>query len=238
MKKCFVVSLHRSGTKSVSALLRALGVTTIHFPNKHNGRNLQAAVRGREHDLPFVFETIRPLLDEYDAASDVPIPVLYRELDAAYPGSRFFLLRRNPLDWARSARNHSSGRDFQPFARIQYWHYLKGRPARIEQITDADLVGMYEKHLDAMSSYFGPRLGVFELLDPECGSKVAAHLGIESTMRLPPEKKKSPGKPNPERGSKAGAIRRSKGTTRKHNPPKSKKRPSRISRLWRWFAGT
>jgi hypothetical protein len=202
--------------------------------------NLQAAVSGHENDLPFVLQTIRPLLDEYDAASDVPIPVLYRELDAAYPGSRFFLLRRNPLDWARSARAHYSGRNFQPFARIQYWHYLKGRPSCIEQLTDADLVCMYEQHLHAVSSYFGPRLGVFELLDPECGTKVAAHLGINSTMRLPPEKKKGLKKTAPESGSKAGAIRPREGTTRQHNPPKNKKlpkEPSRICRFWRWFAG-
>lgn len=169
-------------------LLNDLGVRTIHFPGRHNGQDLQLAIRGREDDLDFVFETIRPLLDEYDAASDVPIPVLYRQLDMAYPGSRFVLLKRDPMDWARSARKNVGGK-FRPFNRVQYWHYFRHQPRRIGQLSDRDLVGMYERHLQEVTDYFGPRLGVFELKDPDCGPKVAAFLGIETDLRLtnPPE---------------------------------------------------
>jgi hypothetical protein len=53
-----------------------------------------------------------PTLEQYDAASDLPVSVLYKELDAAYPTSKFILTLRDESGWLHSAeRFWRHGRD-------------------------------------------------------------------------------------------------------------------------------
>jgi len=60
------------------------------------------------------------------AVSDVPIAVLYEQLEYAYPNSGFILTYRNPFDWVLSVRNHIGDRDLNVFEKVQYWRYLLG----------------------------------------------------------------------------------------------------------------
>ena len=41
-------------------------------------------------------------LERYYAASDMPIPLLYKKLDKAYPGSKFILTIRDEEKWLKS----------------------------------------------------------------------------------------------------------------------------------------
>jgi hypothetical protein len=47
-----------------------------------------------------------PTLERSYALCDLPIPILFRELDAAYPGSKFILTTRNEDRWLTSVKNH------------------------------------------------------------------------------------------------------------------------------------
>ncbi|MGH7339429.1 MAG: sulfotransferase, partial [Candidatus Rokuibacteriota bacterium] len=138
--KCFVLSLHRAGTRTTAAYLEALGVRTRHWPVDHDGADLQAKVLGHETDLEHVTSVLGPVLDRYDAVADVPIPVLYRQLLARYPEAKFLLLYRHAFDWLRSVRWKLRRGDFRPYVRTVYWTYFDHRPARVAELSDADLL--------------------------------------------------------------------------------------------------
>jgi hypothetical protein len=187
--KCFIISLHRSGTQSTAELLRKLGLRTIHWPARDKGTDLQAKIEGREMELEYVLDTIAPVIERYHAAADVPLPTLYRHLYSRYPGARFILLHRDPGGWVRSVRSHIGEREFAPFERVQYWHYFRDRPDRVAQLSDADLAWMYLRHTADVTEFFA-QCGARQFLagdlnDIECGARIGAFLGYGRAPTLP-----------------------------------------------------
>lgn len=185
--KCFTLSLHRTGTRSMSEFLSS-SCSVLQYPVRHRGVNLETRILGREHDLDFVADVIGPALDSYDSVTDVPIPVLYRQLFRRYPAAKFILLLRSPFDWVRSVRRHIGERVFLPYERVQYWHYLKWRPARLSEVDDHQLLLMNARHTADVITFFQQaapdNLGVFEL-DSESGRSIAAFLGVGAGAALP-----------------------------------------------------
>jgi hypothetical protein len=187
--KCFVLSLHRSGTSSASILLERLGIRTVHWPGRHGKVSLTEKIAGRETNLEFVLDAIIPALSGHEAAADVPIPVLYRQLQRRFPEAKWILLLRRPEDWVRSIRGRIGERELRPFERVQYWHYFPERPARLSDLSDAELVAMYGRHTEEVVDYSNSlgagKLGVFDLHDPSSGSAVASFLGHEGRHEMP-----------------------------------------------------
>jgi hypothetical protein len=185
--KCFTVSLHRTGTRSVSDLLSSY-CSVFQYPVHHRGVDLESGVQGREHDLDFIADMLAPILECYDAVTDVPIPVLYRQLFKRYPAAKFILMLRSPFDWVRSVRRHLGKRTLLPFERVQYWHYLKERPMRLSEVDDQQLLRMNALHTADIIDFFqqtAPEaLGVFDLR-PESGRAILAFLGIDGDAALP-----------------------------------------------------
>lgn len=84
--KIFGIGLQRTGTSSLAAALRILGYRTLQTPVN-------------------VFDNIRDrCLEENDAFTDNPIPILYKELDQEYPGSKFICTIRNVDKWLVSVK--------------------------------------------------------------------------------------------------------------------------------------
>lgn len=89
--KVFCIGFQRTGTTSMLDALRCLGWFG-------------------HHDAPWLLDSLRTarpdlsIAAEYDALADNPFPILYRELDRAYPGSRFILTERPTDGWLRSVR--------------------------------------------------------------------------------------------------------------------------------------
>jgi hypothetical protein len=189
MPKCFVLSLHRCGTSSATVLLERLGYRTIHSPRRFGEESLKNKASGRETELDFVMETITPALDHYDAASDIPIPVLYRQLQTHYPDSKWLLYVRDPHEWVRSIRRHVGERHLHSFERIQYWKYFPECPPTIAELGDTELARMFERHTDEVTTYarsLNPdKLGIFTLSDSECANRTAAFLGASGNYRMP-----------------------------------------------------
>lgn len=187
--KCFVLSLHRTGTKSTAEHLEALGLSTAHFPSRHRGEDLQEKIRGRETDLGFVARTIEPVIAKRDAVMDVPIPVLYRELFEAYPQAKFILLHRPRAAWIASVRKSAGGRELNPFEKVQYWHYLPDCPDSLDNVSDQALGVLMDKHISDVTNFFaacGPsRLGTFALGNIDCGASIARFLGRDAHDPLP-----------------------------------------------------
>ena len=111
--KILGVGMHKTGTKSFANALRTLGyrVTGPFGVNEHHAPDTT---------LRHALKTI----EEYDAAQDNPWPFLYREIDAAYPGSKFVLTLRDPDDWIRSVVNHFGGTSTP----MREWIYGVGDP--------------------------------------------------------------------------------------------------------------
>lgn len=96
--KIFGIGLSRTGTTSLTAALRLLGIRTSHYPY-----DLQTQVELFEGDGRLA------LLRDYQAVTDISIVPFYRKLDRAYPRSRFILTTRDVETWLASIRWHISG---------------------------------------------------------------------------------------------------------------------------------
>ena len=182
MHKIFVLSLHRSATQSVHDLFLRAGLSAIHWPPTGvDGVDYQQKIAGREDDLAFVTETLDPVFRTVDAASDLPVPVLYRELEARYPQARFLAVRRKPEDWVRSVRRHLGDRPLAPFAKVLYHRYLATHPDRLCDVSDGDLLEMHREHHRAISQHFAGKanFALFDLEEPQLGERICAFLGLE-----------------------------------------------------------
>ena len=186
--KVVVVSLHRSATRSTIGHLRHLGLRTTHYITQGTKKEFRRAILGRETDLDHVFSVIEPALAGYDAAGDVPVPVLYRQFEECYPEARFLLVLRDATAWVRSVREHIGSRPFAAPERVQYWQYFPDRPERIGELTDAELVAMYAEHTARVEAYFAGRpekIGIFSVEATDALQRIAAFLGIQSTKPFP-----------------------------------------------------
>ena len=97
--RVFGIGLHKTATTSLHAALQILGYESTHWPSGTWARDVlnEMTTKG-----------FSPTLEKTYAASDLPISILYKELDKAYPGSKFILTIRNENEWLRSVRDHFS----------------------------------------------------------------------------------------------------------------------------------
>lgn len=140
--KVFCVGFQKTGTSSLRDALRLLGYRV-------------AGVYGRGQDVAslqasYVEEGLR-LAQEYDAVQDMPWPLIYRELDQAFSGSKFILLDRDSESWFRSISGHFGE---QPDAMQQL---IYGLDAGAPLGNKARYVEVYERHNAAVRAYFAER---------------------------------------------------------------------------------
>jgi Sulfotransferase domain len=179
-RKIFVVSLHRSGTQSVDDLFIRSGLKSIHWPVLHGNEDFQARVAGRETDLDYVADTLGPIVDDYEALSDMPICALYDVFAVKYPEAVFIAAERPAEDWIRSVRWHIGTRELLPYEKVGYWRYLRFRPERLADASDCDLADMHFRHHAELQSFFrsSGRLNLVQLGDPRAGEEICSFLGV------------------------------------------------------------
>src|SRR5262249_3273856 len=101
--KVFGIGLRKTGTRSIAAATRALGLRTLHKGGRGTSKLVeQAAAEGK------------PLLTylgpDYEAYFDVKsIEERFAELDEQYPGSKFILSMRDETAWLDSYEKHVLG---------------------------------------------------------------------------------------------------------------------------------
>ncbi len=95
--KVFCIGFQKTGTTSLYAALGQLGYKTAAVI----GRDLTAGELA-ENGAAMCIDAAK----SHDAAQDMPWPIFFRELDAAYPGSKFILTVREPESWYRSIAGH------------------------------------------------------------------------------------------------------------------------------------
>lgn len=95
--RIFGVGLHKTGTTSLAQAFRILGYDAAHWESPHWARYIwqEMAEQGRSRTLEMHY-----------ALTDLPIPLLFRQLDQSYPGSKFVLTTRDEDRWIASIRLH------------------------------------------------------------------------------------------------------------------------------------
>ena len=136
--KVFGIGFHKTGTTSLADALAGLGYR-VTGPDGLGDPDIAA------NALPMALR----IACQFDAFQDNPWPVLFREMDAAFPGSRFVLTVRSPEAWMASVIRHF-GASSTPMRR---WIYGAGSPLGAE----ATYRARYDRHNQEVVDFFAGR---------------------------------------------------------------------------------
>jgi hypothetical protein len=169
-EKVFGIGLSRTGTLSLASALRSLGFRTAHW-QEHNAieRGLHTWFTGDFSD---------DCLAGFDAATDLPIPIFFKELDNRYPGAKFVLTTRNERDWlnsmqglfTRNARTRSNLSRYQRLVRNTMYGTTSFKPAKLE--------AAYRRHHTDVTEYFGERVLSLNICAGEGWQQLCEFLGV------------------------------------------------------------
>ena len=141
--KVFCIGFQKTGTTSMEAALGILGYRVASIFG-HEARDLAAL---RRDLVPRGLEIAR----QVDAVQDMPWPLLFRELDAAFPGSRFILTWRDSDGWIASICRHF-GHNPDILQALTY-----GPDAAFPVGHEAHYREVYARHNAAVRTYFRDR---------------------------------------------------------------------------------
>jgi len=144
--KIFGIGFHKTGTKSLAKALSLLGYS-VTGPNGARDPEISRHVS----------DYVRRLVPLFNAFQDNPWPIVFRDLDKLFPGSKFILTLRDPADWIESAVRHF-GHDETP---MRQWIYGVGHPAGNEET----YLRRYREHNLDVQSYFRDRPADLLVLD-------------------------------------------------------------------------
>ena len=152
--KAFCVGFQKTGTTSLERALQTLDYSV-------------AGVFGRQ----LTFEEFRStfveaglkIAAEHDAVQDMPWPLMFRELDAAFPGSRFILTVRDTDKWYNSIASHFGDKPYH----ITQNTYGEDAPCPVGH--EERFKQVYEAHNRAVLDYFKDRPDDLLVMDLERG---------------------------------------------------------------------
>lgn len=133
----FCLGLSKTGTSSLDQALSILGYRNVHW--------LRASVPPKEGWIEYIRKC------PFDAFSDSPMYLddLFKEIDKAFPGSKFILTLRDPESLARSWEN-----------------YFIISPWSIDNEDDRNtIVNMYKNHKKNVIEYFKDRTDDLLIID-------------------------------------------------------------------------
>ena len=140
--KIFCIGFQKTGTSSVREALQTLGYSVT-------------GVFGRDLTLEDLRKTYvergLEIARRHDAVEDMPWPLLFRELDQEFPGSKFILTLRDTDRWYRSISKHFGANPYH----IQQLTYGDDAPAPLGH--QARYRSVYEAHNAAVRDYFKNR---------------------------------------------------------------------------------
>ena len=161
--KIFCIGFHKTGTTSLEMALRKLG-----YRVKGSFGTKDPDIASKVHELAFA------MVDEYDAFEDNPWPILYRELDQRFAGSKFILTRRPTENWIRS-----QVKDFATTETpMRRWIY--GENAGCPAGNEDTYIARYERHNREVQQYFARRpadLLIIDLPNDDGWSRLCPFLG-------------------------------------------------------------
>ena len=161
--RIFGIGMHKTATTSLYHALGILGYDSAHWKSAHWAKAIWREMRrfGKS-----------PTLERNYALCNLPITLLFRELDAAYPGSKFILTTREENGWAETVEKHwraeinpyRAGWDTDAFSHRVH-KILYGR-------TDFDretMLARYRRHNQEVLEYFRYRREDLLVMDMNLG---------------------------------------------------------------------
>lgn len=172
--KVFGIGFHKTGTTTLARALSILGYK-VTGPNGVKDPDIEKNV----HEMAL------ELCREYDAFQDNPWPIIYRDIDECYPGSKFVLTLRPIEKWIKSLVRHF-GDASTP---MREWIYGVGSPEGNEDI----YIARYEKHNAEVIEYFQNRpddLLIFHITEGDGWAELCHFLGKKiPALQFPHENK-------------------------------------------------
>jgi hypothetical protein len=177
--------LNKTGTTTLGVCGRMLGMRTTSCD-----RALLKDVVLR-NDLSGLYEKA----ESYDLFEDWPYPLVYKELDEAFPGSKFILtVRKSEQAWLSSLSKHSLRT--HPLWHSRVFVYGHRYPFGFEE----EYLNVYRRHNELVRSYFADRPDDFIELCWEAGDsweKLCSFLGCPAPeVPFPHANSASNSKPN------------------------------------------
>jgi len=186
--KVFCIGFHKTGTTSLYAALTALGYR-VSGTVGHKWMAEDLKTNGAQLCID--------IATKFDAAEDMPWPHFYRELDAAYPGSKFILTLREPQSWFSSIDKHFGHQETELNA------FAYGRDKARARNHKDHWIATFRAHNTAVRDYFRTRpndLLEMSLGDGDGWEKLCPFLGAPAPDEPFPVK-------NTERGRKSLGYR-------------------------------
>lgn len=136
------IGLNKTGTKTLGTCLKYWGLRHITY-------NHQAFDLWRNSDYGALMEWV----GAYDSFEDWPWPLLYREIDEAFPGTKFILTtRKDSATWFKSLCDHAVRT-----GPTQFRKYIYGFEMPHEH--KAEHIEFYERHNQSVREHFKSRPG-------------------------------------------------------------------------------
>lgn len=134
------VGLNRTGTTTLSICLRNFKFNHISF-----SKEAFELLRGEGCGA------LLQWVDKFDSFADWPWPLIYKEIDKAFPGTKFILTRRKDAGtWFRSLCNHAKQTDTRDTNK-----YIYGFEVPFHKKDEH--LRFYEDHIHAIREYFRER---------------------------------------------------------------------------------
>lgn len=162
--KIIGIGFHKTGTSTLGNALEIL--------------NYNVKGVGPRMILPILAGKLSKVLkyaDRYDAFQDVPWCILFKEMDARFPGSKFILTVRNEESWYKSAL-----KQFGTYIRPQN-EWIYGRKNGLFKNKEL-AINRYRKHNSDVLNYFKNRpndLLIIDFTKGDAWDKLCGFLGIE-----------------------------------------------------------
>ena len=137
-QKVFCVGFQKTGTTSLQYALSLMGYRVAGI---FSVRDLQTPEAMLERALN--------LVPRFDAFGDNPWPSFFRELDIAYPGSKFILTTRDPEQWYDSAYKHFGKNG----SKMREWIYSAASPVGHSE----EYINRFTNHALDVRDYFAER---------------------------------------------------------------------------------
>lgn len=150
--KIWGIGANRTGTTSLTYALAMLGYKMSHY--KHH-EEITLGIKNENYKFDF--------LNDFDGALDLPIPLIFKQLDKEYPGSKFIFTIRDEDSWIRSQEKlHSGIREPIEEVYLMYGDYYFNREKFLKR---------YNEHNEQVRNYFRIRPNDFLEIDLTKGNQ-------------------------------------------------------------------
>ena len=163
--KVFCIGFMKTGTTTLNRALSILG-----YRVSHNSWKWLKMICKND------WKGIQEKMDAWDAVEDNPIPLIYKELDALYPGSKFILTEREPEKWYNSVSYHVGDLS----SPMHEW--LFGRGKGLPRNDKKHTLNVFVKHRENVIEYFKDRpddLLIIDITKIENWDAICTFLGEE-----------------------------------------------------------